>query len=268
MTAKINPALLAQIAAGASLKTDTTVSDVCDIPLGHIIANPYQPRLIEDNIEELSESIRLHGLLQPVAVVRNGLGYQLISGHRRLAAHRHLGRDTIRANIIDADDDDLAMLALIENIHRSDLHPLEIALSLVHEPFISMPDHQLAPLLGYSITKLRNTRAILRLENLVLEHLNATRPAIGVDILVEIQKLPDVEQFIIYDGYLNGTQDRKSIRALVRAYNGRETLKDLSPISRLGSTYKIDCSAVSDTNMVNFEEELKQLLEKYTKETK
>lgn len=266
MTAKINPALLAQIAAGASLKTDIIVSDVSDIHVVDIVINPHQPRLeiAAVELQELAESIRLHGLIQPIAVARTDSGYQLISGHRRLEAHKVLGRDTVRANIIDADEDDLAVLALIENVQRSDLHPLEVALAISKEPFTSMRDDEISAALGYSVTKLRNIRAILRLENLVLEHIREHKPSIGIDVLVEIQKLPDVEQYCTYMEYLDSKIDRAGIRTLLRAYNDRVTPKISKPISRIGTGYKIDCKAILETNRVNFEEELKQLLEKYT----
>ena len=270
MTAKINPALLAQIAAGASLKTDTTVSDVCDIPLHQISSNPHQPRLDIDaaEVRALAESIRIHGLIQPIAVVRSSSGYVLVSGHSRLEAHKIIGRDTIRANIIEASDDDLAVLALIENVQRSDLHPLEVALAISKEPFLSMKDEEIAEVLGYSVTKLRNTRSILNLSDQVQWHITKHRPKIGVDILVEIQKLYRGEQYWYYGDYIEGKIKREDIRAAIRAQNPRETPKPSSPISRLGSGYKIDCSAVSDTMRESFEGELSALLEKYTKDTK
>lgn len=267
MSQKITADVLRQIAAGASLKTDTRVSDVCDIQLFKIITNPHQPRLsiAPDELRELSESIRLHGLIQPIAVVRTDAGYTLISGHRRLEAHKILGRDTVRANIIDADDDDLAVLALIENVQRSDLHPLEIALAISHEPFVSMRDDMISSALGYSMTKLRNIRAILRLSKNAQEYLKLITQSIGVEILVEVQKLPERIHHDVLLEYVKGKQTREDIRALVRTHTAHTTPKPSSPISRKGKTFKIDCDAVSGFDMPKFETELHDLITKYIK---
>lgn len=267
MTAKINPALLAQIAAGASLQTEKVQSHLSDIPIARIVPNPHQPRMDIDpsELSALSESIRLHGLIQPITVVRSADGFTLVSGHTRLEAHKVLGRDTIRANIIEADDDDLAMLALIENVTRSDLHPLEIAMALSREPFASTRDDHIASALGYSVTKVRNIRATLRLCDRVRDDIGQPwRNAIGLDILAELQKITDPEeQFSLYDNYCNRLIDRDHIRAAVRAQNAPKQTKRPTPISRHGNSYKIDCSAISDVS--TFESELNALINKYTK---
>jgi ParB family chromosome partitioning protein len=265
----MSPALLAQIAAGASLKTEKIESHVDDINVVDIIPNPHQPRMDYDPTElgALAESIRLHGLIQPIAVVRNDHGFTLVAGHSRLEAHKILGRDTIRANIIEADDDDLAMLALIENVNRADLHPLEIAIALSREPFLSMRDDHIAAALGYSTTKVRNIRATLRLSQRVRDDLGQPwRNGIGLDVLAELQKITDEEeQFSLYDSYCNRLVDREAIRAAVRAQNRSGETKEIKPISRVGSGYKIDCSAIMDHQRESFENELAILLDKYSK---
>lgn len=267
MKPKINPALLAQIAAGATLKTDTMVSDICDIRIHEITTNPHQPRLEIAAVEllELAESIRLHGLIQPIAVARTDSGYQLISGHRRLEAHKVLGRESVRANIIDADEDDLAVLALIENVQRSDLHPLEVAIALSKEPFTSMRDDEISAALGYSVTKLRNIRAILRLSNNAQAYLKVLPQAIGIEILVEVQKLPESIHHDVLLEYVNRKQTREDIRALVRAQTAPQPPKPSLLISWHGSGVKIDCRAIIEENKESFEVELVKLLEKYSR---
>ncbi len=105
---------------------------VKEIRLDEIIVNPFQPRKVFDteSIIELSESIQRHGLLQPVLVIKNGDGYMLIAGERRLRAVRHSGAKTIRAIIADLDRSKIRELALIENIQRENLNPIELAHSL------------------------------------------------------------------------------------------------------------------------------------------
>jgi ParB family chromosome partitioning protein len=260
----MSPALLAQIAAGASLKTEKSVSHVDDINVVDIIPNPHQPRMDYDPTElgALAESIRLHGLIQPIAVVRNDHGFTLVAGHSRLEAHKILGRDTIRANIIEADDDDLAMLALIENVNRADLHPLEIAIALSREPFTSMRDDHIAAALGYSTTKVRNIRAILRLHPDIIEEVK-TSP-ISLEVLVELQKIDNESvQKRFFSEYCNGLIDRERIRSYVRAQNRSGESKTTRPISRVGSGYKIDCSALKSNDQTKFENDLSALLTRY-----
>ena len=108
-------------------------SEISFIPLENIVTNPWQPRndFEEQSLIELSESIRRHGIIQPITVreVDND-SYQLISGERRVRAAKMAGLIQIPAYIRTATDLQLIEMALIENIQREDLNPIEIALSL------------------------------------------------------------------------------------------------------------------------------------------
>ena len=99
------------------------------IALGLIDSNPFQPREDFDPAEmrSLAESIQTHGLLQPVVVRRTGDRYQLIAGERRLRAAELAGWTDVPAQVIDADDRQVAELAIVENLQRKDLNPLEKA---------------------------------------------------------------------------------------------------------------------------------------------
>jgi ParB family chromosome partitioning protein len=103
------------------------------LPVEKIRANPFQPRkeFDETALEELKNSIVENGVIQPVTVCRDGDGYQLISGERRLRAVMQAGFKFIPAYVIDAHDDSSKLeLALIENIQREDLNAIEVALAL------------------------------------------------------------------------------------------------------------------------------------------
>ncbi|MCS7239234.1 MAG: ParB/RepB/Spo0J family partition protein [Thermoguttaceae bacterium] len=102
-----------------------------EIEISQIESNPFQPRgeFPPAEIQALADSLRAHGLLQPVLVRRHGAKYQLVAGERRLRAAVQAGWTRVPAQIIDADDRQLAELALVENIHRKDLNPLEKAAS-------------------------------------------------------------------------------------------------------------------------------------------
>jgi len=78
----------------------------------------------------LANSIKEKGLLQPILVVKADTGYYIIAGHRRVEAHKLLGKDKIKARVIKADEEDLASLSLIENLQREDLDLIETAMAL------------------------------------------------------------------------------------------------------------------------------------------
>ena len=105
---------------------------VSEIDVDRIDANPFQPRdeFDEATLRDLSASIKAMGLIQPVTVRRNGERYQLISGERRLRASILAGLERIPAYIREADDTAVLEMALVENIQREDLDPVEIALAL------------------------------------------------------------------------------------------------------------------------------------------
>ena len=99
------------------------------LPLTSIIPNPNQPRthFNETELRELSESIEKHGVLQPLLVRHKGDHYEIIAGERRYQASKRAGLDEVPVIIRDVDDQDMLALALIENLQRSDLNPIEEA---------------------------------------------------------------------------------------------------------------------------------------------
>lgn len=115
--------------ADVSVTSETAGSPVRRIALGLIDGNPFQPREDFDPAEmrALAESLQSHGLLQPVVVRRVGERYQLIAGERRLRAAELAGWPDVPAQVIEADDRQVAELAIVENLQRKDLNPLEKA---------------------------------------------------------------------------------------------------------------------------------------------
>lgn len=116
----------------AGAKPVQDYGDVLRIPAELIEPNPYQPRMAFDNdtLEELAESIRTFGLIQPISVRKQPDGrYQIISGERRFRACRLAGMEIIPAYIRTADDQGMLEMAIVENIQRQDLDPIEVAMS-------------------------------------------------------------------------------------------------------------------------------------------
>jgi len=137
-----------------------------EIPVGAIERNPRQPRTIfdEESLQGLAASIQEVGVLQPVVVRRLDTGYELVAGERRLRAARLAGLATIPAVIRDADDTDSLRDALIENIHRADLGPLELAeafAELLED--LGVTQETLAERLGLSRPHIANTIRLLQL---------------------------------------------------------------------------------------------------------
>jgi len=116
---------------GISVPVTQTIVDnqVTSLPIESITRNPHQPRQSfgAQKLLELAESIKANGLIQPILVRPMGQGYQLIAGERRLKATEMAGKKTIQAIVRNASEEQMLEWALIENIHRADLNPLERA---------------------------------------------------------------------------------------------------------------------------------------------
>ena len=116
----------------AVLRTQVPDSDSTGhllVDIGLIDPNPEQPRrhFDEAHLQELVQSVKRHGVLQPVVVRRAGERYELIVGERRWRASRAAGRETVPAVVSDVDDRDCLELAIVENVQRQDLNPIELA---------------------------------------------------------------------------------------------------------------------------------------------
>ena len=151
--------------AGAQSRPDT--ADVLRIPVDMVEANPYQPRMSFDPeaLEELAASIRTLGLIQPVTVRRIAdRRYQIISGERRFKACQMAGMTMIPAYVREADDQGMLEMALVENIQREDLDPIETALSfrrLIEECHLTQ--EAMADRVGKKRTSVTNALRLLRL---------------------------------------------------------------------------------------------------------
>ena len=100
-----------------------------EVPLAKIVPNPNQPRrdFDEEKLDELADSIKKNGLIQPIVVRKHGIGYEIIAGERRYQASKRAGLERVPVIVKDVDDAEMYRLALIENIQRDDLNPIEEA---------------------------------------------------------------------------------------------------------------------------------------------
>lgn len=169
-------------AQSASLATNQSATNqgavYAEIPVDALQANPRQPRTVfdEESLAELTFSITEIGLLQPVVVRRTADGYELIAGERRLRACQEAGMSTIPAIIRTTDDTEMLREALLENLHRADLNPLEeaAAYSQMLADFGCTQD-ELATRIGRSRPQVTNTLRLLKLPTSV-----QTKVAAGV----------------------------------------------------------------------------------------
>ena len=137
------------------------------IPLDRIVPNPFQPRdsFDSDALDELTASIRSLGVIQPITVRRKDDGnFQIISGERRFRASRAAGLDTIPAYIVDTDDRGMLEMAIVENVQREDLDPIEVAMGyrrLIEE--CDLTQEQLSERIGSKRSTIANTLRLLSL---------------------------------------------------------------------------------------------------------
>ena len=147
------------------LKTYMETGRVVFLPPRSIRPNPAQPRKIfrEQALEELAESIRQHGVLQPLSVRRVGNAYELIAGERRLRAAKMAGLNEIPCIVMNMTDQESGMAAMVENLQRQDLDFVEEArgIAMLMENW-SMSQEQAARLLGKSQSAIANKLRILR----------------------------------------------------------------------------------------------------------
>ncbi len=162
---------------------DITDDDkVIEIPLSQLRANPYQPRkqFDQESIDELAESIKEHGVIQPIIVRSVVKGYEIIAGERRWRASKIAGKDTIPAVVRDFSDQQVMEIALIENLQREDLNALEIASAYQNlmERF-SLTQEELSAKVGKSRSHVANFLRLLQLPDEVKEHVSRGTLSMG-----------------------------------------------------------------------------------------
>ncbi|WP_010520411.1 ParB/RepB/Spo0J family partition protein [Aquimarina agarivorans] len=159
------------IKSASDKNADQVVGSIVELDLDAIEVNPFQPRTSfnEEALNELASSIKELGLIQPITVRKLGFNsYQLVSGERRYRASKKLGLTTIPAYIRIADDKDSLAMALVENIQRQDLDPIEVALSyqrLIDE--INLTQEQMSERVGKKRSTITNYLRLLKLDPII-----------------------------------------------------------------------------------------------------
>ncbi len=181
---------------------------VSEIAVDLIDPNPFQPRQVFDDeaIEELKQSILAQGLLQPVLVRKSGDRYQLIVGERRWRASRAAGLTEIPALVREeASDEEMLELALLENVQRQDLNPIELAQALLSlQQKCSLTQEAVAEKLGVSRAHVANILRLLKLPTEIQAALTENRITMGharaLLSVTDVQRQSELFQSFLVDG--------------------------------------------------------------------
>jgi len=220
---------LEALISGASSPTGAApASDLQRIPISRIRQNPFQPRRQFDEAElaELEASLRQSGLLQPITVRRQGDAYELIAGERRLRAATRLGWQEISAIVRDFDDETMLVLALVENLQRSNLNPIEEARGyrrLIDE--FKLTQQQVADSVGKDRTTVTNLLRVLSLPAEVQGFVEAGHLTLGHARAL----LPIPESAEILALANSAIAEKLSVRELEQLVRGRSAPSEPSP---------------------------------------
>ncbi|TXD85085.1 ParB/RepB/Spo0J family partition protein [Subsaximicrobium wynnwilliamsii] len=206
---------------------DTIIGNIVELDIEAIEINPFQPRtnFNEETLRELASSIRELGVIQPITVRKMEFNkFQLVSGERRFRASKLIGLQTIPAYIRIANDQESLEMALVENIQRQDLDPIEIALSyqrLIDE--IALTQEQMSERVGKKRSTIANYLRLLRLDPIIQTGMRDGFISMGhgrAIINIEDQE----KQLEIYEKIISDKLSVRATETLVKAYqNPKET---------------------------------------------
>ncbi len=205
---------------------------ITSILLSQIEANPFQPRteFEKQALNELADSIKLHGIIQPITVRKTGLDkYQIISGERRVRASILAGLKEVPAYIRIAKDQDMLEMAIIENVQRENLNPMEVALSykrLIDE--CSLKQEELGDRVGKDRTTVNNYIRLLKLPAEIQAGLRDGKLSMGHARALLAIADPN-EQLRLYEDLLRENMSVRTIESLVKQVNENEPKKAQEP---------------------------------------
>lgn len=197
------------------------------IEISKITPNPFQPRKTFDEValNELANSIKEHGLIQPIIVLKKNGSFILVAGERRLRATQILGEENILAFVSDSDESKLRELALIENIQRENLNPIELANS--YKDLIevyNITQENLAELIHKSRTQITNTLRLLNLDSKTQELIASGKISQGhAKVLVGLDK---EDEKVLVDSILGQKLSVRDTERLVQKVKNKENIED------------------------------------------
>lgn len=228
---------------------------VLEIPLNNIKANPYQPRKHFDEraLQELSDSIKLHGLLQPVVVVEQMDEYVLIAGERRLRASKMAKTKTIKAVIVSATAEQMRELALIENIQREELNAIELAKS--YEELITIhqiTQEELSSVIHKSRSQITNTLRLLQLTPKAQKAIVENQISAGhAKVMVN---LSNKDQNILVDSIIGQKLSVRDVEKMVKQFKDGEAVNKKELPASAPKLLNMDIlKDVLDEHLINYD---------------
>jgi ParB family chromosome partitioning protein len=228
----------------ASSGADAAADDIRRLPIDLLDPSPFQPRMNfdEDMLRDLAESIRTQGVLQPILVRPHpdvAARYQIIAGERRWRAAQRAGLHVVPIVPLDVSDDEALQLAIIENVQRSDLNPLEEAAgyqALVNE--FQHSQDAIAKMVGKSRSHVANTLRLLKLPQSVQDYIGAGKISAGHARMLVGQPDPERLAREIMDRGLNVRQ----VEALAqeRAQASGKSIKSRQRVSKDADTAALE----------------------------
>ncbi|EEU6714297.1 ParB/RepB/Spo0J family partition protein [Campylobacter coli] len=198
------------------------------VEISKITPNPFQPRKTFDKaaLNELANSIKEHGLIQPIIVLKKNDSFILVAGERRLRATQILGKENILAFVSDSDESKLRELALIENIQRENLNPIELANS--YKDLIevyNITQENLAELIHKSRTQITNTLRLLNLDPKTQDLIASGKISQGhAKVLVGLDK---EDEKVLVDSILGQKLSVRDTERLVQKVKNKENTEDV-----------------------------------------
>ncbi|EAK2052241.1 ParB/RepB/Spo0J family partition protein [Campylobacter coli] len=198
------------------------------VEISKITPNPFQPRKTFDEaaLNELANSIKEHGLIQPIIVLKKNDSFILVAGERRLKATQILGKENILAFVSDSDESKLRELALIENIQRENLNPIELANS--YKDLIevyNITQENLAELIHKSRTQITNTLRLLNLDPKTQDLIASGKISQGhAKVLVGLDK---EDEKVLVDSILGQKLSVRDTERLVQKVKNKENTEDV-----------------------------------------
>ncbi|HEC1236017.1 TPA: ParB/RepB/Spo0J family partition protein [Campylobacter coli] len=203
-------------------------NQVSFVEISKITPNPFQPRKTFDEaaLNELANSIKEHGLIQPIIVLKKNDSFILVAGERRLRATQILGKENILAFVSDSDESKLRELALIENIQRENLNPIELANS--YKDLIevyNITQENLAELIHKSRTQITNTLRLLNLDPKTQDLIASGKISQGhAKVLVGLDK---EDEKVLVDSILGQKLSVRDTERLVQKVKNKENTEDV-----------------------------------------
>jgi len=233
--------------------------EVVQIKLSEISPNPYQPREVFDEakIDELAQSIKNHGVFTPIIIKKTSSGYNIVAGERRYRATQQVGLETIPSLIVDFDDQLMMEIALLENIQRENLNPLEEARALkIIMDKNGYTQEDVAKKMGKSRSHIANTLRLLSLNAGIQELILKGKISMGhAKILIGLDEdVLDIVKNEIVNKKLSVRDTEKLVNELKKKSKPVIKEKQLSPEhqeveksirEKLGTKVKVDDKSIT-----------------------